>query len=415
MLRVTISLLVVMSVWAAIFYYAMVDEVQDETDDVLEDYVTMIIQNFLAGENLPAHGDGSNNSYSLKGVNEESVEAAMSRNGFENKDIFIAYKNEYEPARILRRVFRDSEDNYYEVTVMTPTIDKSDLIDAIWSSMLILFILLVVVVLGVNVLAVKGGLRPLRKFLAWLNSNSVENSTRPPTTIESNISEIKELSNAIEGFAERGKQAFEQQKEFIGNASHELQTPIAICQNRLELLINSGELTEEQLIQIGECLNTLSRLSRLNKSLLMLSKIDNGGFEAHNVDLNSIVADNLSYLSEIYTNRNITINTKGDCQLQTNRELITTLVVNLIKNSYTHSSDGAQIYVEVDTNYLIVSNTSNGKSLEKEKIFSRFYQGESKSGSYGLGLSIIQSICKLYNYQISYSFKGNNHIFKIKF
>lgn len=416
MLRITISLLVVMGTWAGIFYYTIVDEVQDETDDVLEDYAAMIIQNFLAGEDIPTNDNGSNNTYSLRAIAAESVEAAKSRDGFESKDIFIEYKNEYEPARILRHLFRDRDDNYYEVTVTTPTIDKSDLIDAIWNTLIILFILLIIVVLIIISLALNGGLQPLRKFLKWLNSSSVENTTTPPTTINSNIREIKELSHAIEGYAERGKRAFEQQKEFIGNASHEIQTPIAICQNHLEMLIDSG-LTEAQLTEVGECLNTLSRLSRLNKSLLMLSKIDNGGFETHSVNINNLVVENISALKEIYENRKVSLalDIKGECLVIANRELITTLIINLIKNSYTHSRVGADISIEIGTNYITISNSGESNPLDSEKIFSRFYQANAKSGSYGLGLSIVQSICKLYNYHISYNFDNNMHIFKIKF
>ncbi len=414
--RVTLSVLVVMGVWAALFYYSMVDEVQDETDDLLEDYATMVIQNFLAGEPIPDVDNGSNSSYSLKAVNAESVQAAMERDGFENREIFVEYKNEYEPARILRHIFRDGDDNYYEVTVMTPTIDKSDLVDAIWNSMLILFGMLIIVILVINILAIKGGLRPLRRFLTWLNSSSIENDNFVPNSKDSNVAEIQELTRAFEGYAKRGQRAFEQQKEFIGNASHELQTPIAICQNRLELLTES-DLTEEQLTQVGECLNTLSRLSRLNKSLLMLSKIDNGGFETEDINLNQIVEDNVSYLQDIYASRNISLKLeqRGECLLNANRDLVSTLIVNLLKNSYSHSRAGAQISVIISSDLLQISNTGDGKSLDNEKIFSRFYQGSTKSGSYGLGLSIVQSICKLYGYEISYNYCDNTHNFTINF
>lgn len=415
MLRVSLSIAVVLGLWAGLFYYIIVDEVEDEVDDVLEDYSAMIIQNFLAGEQMPTNDNGSNNTYYLRAIPADSLAYARSREGFFNEQIFISYKKELEPARLLRQVFRDREDNYFEVTVITPTIDDSDLIKAIWNSLGILFILLLIVVLAINILAIRGGLQPLQKFLIWLNHSDVESSSTT-IAIDSSVREIKELSRAIESFASRGRKAFEQQKEFIGNASHELQTPIAICQNRLELLCESG-LNEAQMEDVAGCLTTLSRLSKLNKSLLMLSKIDNGGFEIQTIDINELVARNISTLEEIHQSRNISIIIieHGRCQIEANRELAATLMLNLLKNGYSHNIDGGEIRVGIATDSLTIENSGSNIALDSQKIFHRFYQGGSKSGSYGLGLPIVQSICRLYGFTIDYSFIESRHVFKIKF
>ncbi|MFI3285328.1 MAG: HAMP domain-containing sensor histidine kinase [Rikenellaceae bacterium] len=414
-LRVSLWLSVVIAVWAVLFFFIIVDEVNDETDDVLEDYSAIIIQNFLTGEPLPTADNGSNNSYSLRPVSPDSIEIVRRQQGFFNQSIYVEYKREDEPARVLRQLFCDASDNYYEVMVLTPTIDNSDLIDAIWRSLAILFILLLVTTLLVNIVAIRGGLKPLDRFMKWLNGSDLQNCELP-TIQHSNIREIKELSVAIEAFAERGKRAFEEQKEFIGNASHELQTPIAICQNRLELLCQSG-LSEEQMGDVAECLATLSRLSRLNKSLLMLSKIENGGFENMQVDINAIVRKSIETLVELYEHRNIKLTYKeqGECKIEANDTLSTTLIINLIKNSYSHNIEGGEIFIETDYNMLTISNSSDSIELDSEKIFSRFYQGRSKGGSYGLGLPIVQSICKLYDYKISYSYSNNLHRFQINF
>lgn len=415
MLRVSISLSVVLSVWAVLFYLTIVDEVNDETDDVLEDYSAMIIQNYLAGEQIPDHDNGSNNTYSLRRVSSDSLGIVREKEGFSNESIYIGYKKENEPARVLRQTFRDANDNYFEVTVITPTIDSDDLKEAIWRSLVILFVLLLVVVLVINALAVRGGLKPLDRFLRWLNSSNVE-SCELPSIDESNIKEIKQLTMAVEAFAERGRRSFDQQKEFIGNASHELQTPIAICQNRLELLCET-DLSEQQMESVGECLSTLSRLSRLNKSLLMLSKIENGGFESLDVDINALVLRNVENLKDLHEHRNIELKLEqeGSCVVSANRDLMSTLVVNLIKNSYSHNVDGGRVEIKITSDSVVVANSGAKSALDGEKIFSRFYQGGSKSGTYGLGLPIVQSICKLYNFEIAYSFVDSMHCFKIKF
>ncbi len=416
MLRVTISLVAVFGAWAILFFYITVDEINDETDDVLEDYSTTIIQNFLAGEVMPSNNDGSNNRYTLRAIAADSVDIVRGSEGFINEDIFIEYKNEYEPARILRQVFMDANHNHYLLTVITPTIDDEDLISAILHSLAILFILLLLVVVIINILTIKAALYPLYKFRDWLNCSDVETSELPKVET-SNIQEIKDITRAIEVFAERSRKSFEQQKEFIGNASHELQTPIAICQNRMELLLNSGGLTEQQLCDITTCLTTLSRLSKLNQSLLMLSKIENGGFESQQVDIGELLHRDAEVLREINEHRNISLNIteQGSCIVEANRELVTTLIFNLLKNSYSHNVDGGRIEVVISPSSLTVANTPRGEALESEKIFDRFYQGSSRSGSYGLGLSIVQSICKLYGFSAEYTYSSGLHQFKINF
>ncbi len=415
MLRVTLSITIVLGIWAPMFYYIIVDEIEDETDDVLEDYSAMIIQNFLAGEAMPSNDNGSNNTYYLRSVPIDSLPIVKSVEGFSNENIYIKYKGEDEPARVLRQSFRDASDNYYEVTVITPTIDNQDFIEAILKLLFLLFLSLLFVILLFNAVAIHRGLNPLNNFLAWLHSSDIE-SCELPSIKQSNIREIKRLHSAIETFAERGRRAFTEQKEFIGNASHELQTPIAICQNRLELLLESG-LNEQQVEDVAGCMTTLARLSKLNKSLLMLSRIDNGGFENQEVDINQVVRSNIELLKELNEHRNISLSIieSGSCIVSANRDLTTTLIVNLIKNSYSHNIDGGEIKIEIGTDFIRIGNSGIEKALDPQKIFNRFYQAESKGGTYGLGLSIVQSICKLYNFKIGYSFTSNLHLFEIKF
>ncbi|MFR9534703.1 MAG: HAMP domain-containing sensor histidine kinase [Rikenellaceae bacterium] len=413
--RVTTSLVVVIGVWSVLFYWVIVDEINDETDDVLEDYSAMIIQRFLSGEQMPSNDNGSNNTYYLRRVSADSLSVVKSNEGFSNEEIFIKYKGEDEPARILRQLFRDADDNFYEVTVITPTIDSKDLIEAIWRSLAILFLLLVVIIVLINAVAIKGAMRPLDRFMKWLHASNIETCELPQIE-KSNIREIGELSNAIETFAQRGRRAFEEQKEFIENASHELQTPIAICQNHLELLLES-RLDEQQISDVAGCLSTLQRLARLNRSLLMLSKIENGGFEKRVVDINDLVRGQVEMLEELYAHRNIklTFLEEGSCQFEMNSDLAATLIVNLVKNSYSHNIDGGVIDIKVAEDAILISNSGVQEALDGKKIFNRFYQGGTKSGTSGLGLAIVSSICKLYGFSVGYSFADNLHQFKIKF
>ena len=101
---------------------------------------------------------------------------------------------------------------------------------------------------------------------------------------------------------------FEQQKQFIGNASHEIQTPLAICRNRLEMLMEDDSLSEKQLEELMKTHQTLEYITKLNKSLLLLSKIDNGQFtDTKEVDLNVLLKQYLEDYKEVYSYKNIEV------------------------------------------------------------------------------------------------------------
>ena len=125
-LRITLALTFILTVWAIFFYVTMIDEVNDEVDDALEDYSETIIIRALAGEELPSKTNGSNNQYYMMEVSKEYAE---SREDIQYKDsmVYIEEKEETEPARILTTIFKDDEGRYHELTVSTPNIEKDDL------------------------------------------------------------------------------------------------------------------------------------------------------------------------------------------------------------------------------------------------------------------------------------------------
>src|SRR5690606_9283637 len=96
--------------------------------------------------------------------------------------------------------------------------------------------------------------------------------------VKTDTAEFTDLQNAVNILLQHNIETYEQQKQFIGNASHELQTPLAIATNKLELLIEKGNLQNEQAESIAEIMSIVERLVRLNKSLLLLTKIENKQF-----------------------------------------------------------------------------------------------------------------------------------------
>lgn len=411
--RISLALIVVLTVWAGFFYMAVVEEVNDEVDDTLEDYSEGLIIRALSGEDMPTASNGSNNQYYLYEVS-ESYAASHPQITYRDEMVFITEKSETEPARVLITIFRTEDERYMELVVYTPTIEKLDLLRAILGWIIFLYVLLLLIILSINIWVFRKNMKPLYVLLKWLDSSQLGKKNEPLENI-TKITEFRKLNAATMAFAERGEKLFEQQKTFIGNASHEMQTPLAICRNRLEMLMEDETLTEHQLNELIKTHQTLENLTRMNRSLLLLCKIENGQFaDTRSVCLNDILAHYLDDYKEVYAYRNITVTVTTDSSfcVEMNDSLVSVLVTNLLKNSFIHNIDGGFIYIKITANTFEISNTGE-KPLDRERIFERFYQGQKKEGSTGLGLALVDSICKANHLKIDYTYVENRHIFTI--
>lgn len=413
--RLSVALLIVLGIWSAFFYLTIIDEINDETDDSLEDYSETIIRKALSGQELPSLSNGSNNTYYLNPVPEEYARVNK-KIRYSDEMIYIDEKEETEPARILRTIFRDSQENYFELTVCLPTIEKEDLQEAILSWIVFLYITLLLTILLVNVWVFYRSMRPLYHLLHWLDSYTIGSSDLPPAE-RTQITEFRKLNEAARQSAERNEQIFQQQKQFIGNAAHEIQTPLAICQNRLEMLMNRDNIPEEQLAELIKTHQTLEHIVKLNKSLLFLFKIDNGQFqENRETELNSVITHLAEDFREAYAYKNIRLDIIEEAhpKLRVNETLITALISNLLKNAYVHNEPEGTIEIRISSESLLFSNTGDGEALDEQHIFERFYQGRKKQEhSTGLGLSIVHSIARFYHLPIRYFFNGR-HNFEIR-
>ena len=378
--RISLALIVVLTVWAGFFYMAVVEEVNDEVDDTLEDYSEGLIIRALSGEDMPTASNGSNNQYYLYEVS-ESYAASHPQITYRDEMVFITEKSETEPARVLITIFRTEDERYMELVVYTPTIEKLDLLRAILGWIIFLYVLLLLIILSINIWVFRKNMKPLYVLLKWLDSSQLGKKNEPLENT-TKITEFRKLNAATMAFAERGEKLFEQQKTFIGNASHEMQTPLAICRNRLEMLMEDETLTEHQLNELIKTHQTLENLTRMNRSLLLLCKIENGQFaDTRSVCLNDILAHYLDDYKEVYAYRNITVTVTTDSLfcVEMNDSLVSVLVTNLLKNSFVHNIDGGFIYIKITADTFEISNTGE-KPLDRERIFERFYQGQKKEG-----------------------------------
>ncbi|HMI01908.1 MAG TPA: histidine kinase dimerization/phospho-acceptor domain-containing protein [Pedobacter sp.] len=230
-----------------------------------------------------------------------------------------------------------------------------------------------------------------------------------------NIIEFEELNASINKLLERNIATFRQQKEFTENASHELQTPLAIVQSKMDLLLQDGALTSAQSQIIEETNNALSRVSRINKNLLLLAKIENQQFlEKQQVNMSEPLQEILDLLSGLLEDRSIESNISPNCIVEGNRILVEVMLTNLLMNSLRHTESGIKIELSLSPVELVISNPGN-YPLDGSKLFRRFSAASSQTPGSGLGLSIVKEICSRYNWDVGYSFADGRHVFSIRF
>ena len=417
LLHLSWALSLLLAAWAVLFYVTMIDEINDEVDDSLEARAEVILTRVLAGRELPVAASEGNNAYFLNEVSDEYA-AVQPRERYSDEEIFIPERDDEEPARVLRKVFHDRDGKWYELTVMTPTIEKDDLREAILYWIVCLYLFLLLLILLITVVVLYRTMRPLYALLRWLDGYTV-GARNPPLAIDTSVTEFRKLNDAARRYAERAESTFERQKQFIGNASHEMQTPLAVCRNRLEMLVDDAQtLTEEQLGEIAKVQRTLDYLVRLNRSLLLLSKIDNGQFpEAEEVDINALVRRTAEDMEEIYAYRSMrfALVDEGPLTARMNPSLAGSVVANLLKNAFVHGDEGGEVTVRVAPRRFTVCNSGAGGPLDAGRIFDRFYQGTKKEGSTGLGLAVVDAVCRLYGLKVSYSYKEGRHCFAVDF
>ncbi|MCW3118942.1 MAG: integral rane sensor signal transduction histidine kinase, partial [Chitinophagaceae bacterium] len=233
----------------------------------------------------------------------------------------------------------------------------------------------------------------------------------PQTTID----EFIFLNDTLKDTIQKAEQDYLVLKEFTENASHELQTPLAIIRSKLDLLIQREELSEAQSEELKEIYMAVKRLSRLSVSLLLLTKIENQQFdEVNSIDLKQKIEEKVHQFLELWKNNELNLHCQlGEATIQANRDLVEILLNNLLSNASRHNILGGTIDIHLQARQLTVSNSGTARALDTKRIFKRFYKEEAHSHHNGLGLSIIKQICGQSHIKIAYFYKNDKHIFQL--
>ena len=272
------------------------------------------------------------------------------------------------------------------------------------------------IVFFVNRAAIKNALKVFYSTIDKLHDFQIKND-HTLTLDVAEVQEIRQLNQALERMSKQIRKDFEEQKQYTENITHELQTPLSIITTKVDELLQSDNLSKEQMEKLSLLIETTNRLSKINKSLILLTKIDNR-FYSNSIDisLNDLVNDTLYNFKDIINAKNIKIevNLLDNKKVNMDKYLAETMIANLLKNAIIHNSKGGEILIELTNQDLIITNSGNKLAFAEKDIFKRFSRSEYNKQSLGIGLSIVKRICDLYNFSIDYRF-STNHIFSIHF
>ena len=305
----------------------------------------------------------------------------------------------------------------YTYSARINLVETEDLIKSIALLFLIISSSLLVGLLLINKKLSLNLWKPFYETLQQIEQFEIDKSNQPRFAV-TNIEEFNRLNQSIEKLIERNTSIYHNQREFIENAAHELQTPLAVFQAQIDTLIQSADFSNEQYEMLSSLNDSVSRLTRLNKNLLLLSKIESDNYtEKQIISLNEAIEKHFDFFTEQAKAKKLTIKTELSETVSTNSNpvLAEILISNLFLNAIKHNVAYGQILVTLSNYSLTFSNTGQPQPLVADKLFNRFSKSNPSAQGNGLGLAIIKKIADLNKWKITYSFANNLHSFSVTF
>ncbi len=342
----------------------------------------------------------------VKKINRKTIEKPLF------KEIYIQEEHEYEFEPFIEYTNQIKiNDTYYSIKIRQSVFETEDLVSILAVALFILLLSSFVISFFVS--------RKMNKTV-WAdfeqNLREIENfslsENRDFNLLKSDIEEFDRLNKVIKNLTEKLKSDYLSLKEFTENAAHEIQTPLSIVLLNLEEILQQ-DLTENTFKKVVSSINAIKRLSTLNQSLILLTKIENRQFRADKIlIINDIVKQKAEEFAALFEIKKLKfkMNIGQDFALKMNEQLAGLLINNLLSNAVNHNIAGGSIHISIRENELKICNSGKTNSLTDKTIFNRFTKSNTKS--YGLGLAIVKNICETHNLDIHY-LKNELHCFII--
>ncbi len=408
-----ILLLPLITIWAFVFYYAMMAEIYDSLDDGLENQKILFLQRLESTPDLLEHNDYERWNYDILPISKHKFDNFKER--YSDTLMFLVNEKDFEPVRIFESKIAHN-DNFYKLRFTASMVEEDDMVEGLITYLIILYVLLMITIVVLNNLMLKKIWQPFHSLIAQLRNFRIEKEQNIQT-MDTSIEEFQLLNSSVTALIDQSRARYLEQQHFIENASHELQTPLAISINKFELFLENTTLSEEDIKTMATIMENLGRLTRLNKSLLLLSKIQNRQFaDEEMINFNLLIEGIVADFKDFANHKNIQLHLSGTVQLnfQMNKDLAIILLTNLIKNAIIHGHQNQTVTIALKEREIIIQNFGVEEALDYTNLFSRFKKISTDKKSSGLGLAIAKAISEKYDMHLNYSFE-EQHTFKLRF
>ncbi len=393
-------------------YIIMQNLVEKEVNNELYDRI-----HFVLNEVYHANTLKNVNFIASEPIEIEKVKKPLQPPTFQMQDtvLFNTVQHFYSPYRRLSTVVKSKDGNYYRIRIYKSLIASNTLIEkvALVTTLMLLLFLLLAYFLNRYIFG-----KIWADFFDTLHKIQEFSLSNPQKEAfsSSELIEFDELNQVLNKMIDKIINDYEGIKEFTGNLSHEVQTPLAIIKNKTDLLFQES-LNEEQFKLTGSIYSATNRLSEIVRSLGLIARIDKNQFtDLASIDMESIINEQLENFQSLIESKKIkmTVNFEKGYALIMDKNLAEILINNLIKNAVRHNVEGGFINITVTGKSLLISNSGENPGVPTDELFEQFSRA-SKDGFMGIGLAIVRKITEHYGMKISYEYEDFKHEFVIIF
>ena len=396
--RANITATIIVVLLSSVCYYFMIHYILiEQLDNALKVEEQEVIDYVKQNHSLPNPSSYKDQQVEFKPAGDQHKERR-----FTTVDVYDKEEHEHIATRQLLFPI-EVNGRYYDAYILKSQEETEDLIQLILAITLGIVVLLLLIVFIVNRFLLRRLWKPFDSTLSQLKQVNLSGKTKLALE-HSAINEFNELNQAVTIMMKQLSQEYDALKDFTENASHEMQTPLAIINSKLDVLVQDENISEQQMGHLQAIYNALDRLSKLNQSLLLLTKIGNNQFtEIENIQLDASIREKLLQFEEMTESKGLIINLDTEpVNISCNKQLLEILLGNLLSNAIRYNIKGGTISIRLSKNELVIANNSALPALDDGKIFQRFYRHEdTKQDGNGIGLAVAQQVVKAHGGQIS--------------
>jgi two-component system OmpR family sensor kinase len=392
--------LLVLALGGIILFYSIQSEIRKNEIKRLRKQLELTARRIQSGESIA-------NSELLRVI---ELPNDSKRVAFNFKDTIPLYHHRFREEGIKASESFPIGDHHFLITAYQRLPERHQISEGIVNSLIGIGAILLIVIIVLSRWMSSYLIRPLKTTLQSIQTFNIKQTTPAMFSSETSTQEFKTLGDFLDGMSAKAKAEYLSLKEFTENASHELQTPLAVIRTKIELLIDLLT-TEEQANLVLSTQKEVERLTHINKGLLLLARLENQEYEKSTVHVSGCVEQAITAFRELMEISELSLTTEIEQEVmaEANAGLFEILLSNLLSNSIRHNQKGGQVKVTLTTRLLTVENSGGDPLIPTDQLFKRFKKSNQSTDTTGLGLAIVKQICELHGFTISYNYMNGLH------